>query len=51
MVEEDVKVAPGLETREGSGGKKVLEMSSTPHHKQHYCLQSPHIVWGLIQEC
>lgn len=25
MVEEDVRVAPGLRTREGSGGKKVLE--------------------------
>lgn len=25
MVEEDVRVAPGLRTREGSGGNKVLE--------------------------
>lgn len=30
MVEEDVKVAPGLGTREGSGGKTVLEVSVHP---------------------
>lgn len=30
MVEEDVKVAPGLRAREGSGGKKVLEVSVHP---------------------
>jgi len=43
-----VKVAPGLRTRGGLGGKKVLEVSVHPSLQAGPPSQTYHIVRGLV---
>lgn len=48
MVEKGVKVTPGLRTREGGSGKKVLEVSVHPSLQTGPPSQPRHVAWGLI---